>query len=98
MDATSAGPLVKAKETLRVFARAAPSVGDLFANRRSRFERAHPILPSTATAGEGVELLVQARDQASAPVRASRARSASRRPIPTRRCPGESASRRRAAA
>ncbi|MFB6303764.1 MAG: DUF3604 domain-containing protein, partial [Haloferacaceae archaeon] len=57
------GPLAKARETLRVFASAAPSAGELLANRRSRFDRAHAVLPSTATTGESLDLLVQAWDQ-----------------------------------
>jgi hypothetical protein len=58
-----AGPLVKARETLRVFASSRPSLGELVANRRGRFDRIHAILPSTVVAGEEAELLVQAWDQ-----------------------------------
>ncbi len=63
MKRSSLGPLVKAGETLRVFARNAPSPRELFANRTQRFEGLHAILPSTATPGEPLSLTVQAWDQ-----------------------------------
>jgi hypothetical protein len=57
------GMLYKAKETLRVFAERRPSLRQLWANRSQRFEQAHAILPSTATAGESLSLTLQAWDQ-----------------------------------
>jgi hypothetical protein len=59
----SLGPLVKAKETLAVFARNAPSPRELLANRSQEFDRLHAILPSTATPDEPLTLTVQAWDQ-----------------------------------
>jgi hypothetical protein len=55
--------VVKAKEMLAVFARDSPSVGELLRNRRSRFDRLHAVLPSTATTAESLELTAQAWDQ-----------------------------------
>ncbi len=63
MDGTSFGPLVKAKETLVIFARNAPSPRELLANRSQRFDQLHAILPSTATPGEVLSLTIQAWDQ-----------------------------------
>jgi hypothetical protein len=63
MNLAADGPLYKARETLRVFASAAPSPRELLANRRARFDRLHAILPSTAVVDEPVELVVQAWDQ-----------------------------------
>jgi hypothetical protein len=58
-----AGPLAKARETLRVFTSSRPAVGELLANRRGRFDRVHAVLPSTVVVGEEAELLAQAWDQ-----------------------------------
>jgi len=63
MNAAALGPLVKAVETLKVFARSAPAPSTLLANRRQRFDRLHAIVPSTATPGESCQLTVQAWDQ-----------------------------------
>jgi hypothetical protein len=63
MNRASFGPLVKAKETLAVFARRAPSPRELLANRTQRFDRLHVVLPSTATPGDPLRLTVQAWDQ-----------------------------------
>jgi len=57
------GMLYKAKETLRVFARRRPSLGQLLRNRRQHFDRVHAILPSTAATGESLDLTLQAWDQ-----------------------------------
>ncbi|MFB6281995.1 MAG: DUF3604 domain-containing protein [Haloferacaceae archaeon] len=63
MRKPSLGPLVKAAETLKVFANSAPSPRELLANRTPRFERLHAILPSTAAPDEPLALTVQAWDQ-----------------------------------
>ncbi len=63
MTLPSFGPLIKAKETLKVFARSAPSPVTLWNNRTQRFDRLHAILPSTATPGEPLTLTLQAWDQ-----------------------------------
>ncbi|MFB6296048.1 MAG: DUF3604 domain-containing protein [Halobacteriales archaeon] len=63
MNRASLGPLIKAKETVAVFARSAPSPRELLANRTQRFDRLHAILPSTATPGESLSLTLQAWDQ-----------------------------------
>ncbi|AZH24508.1 DUF3604 domain-containing protein [Haloplanus aerogenes] len=63
MNRTAIGPLIKAVETLKVFATSAPSPRALLANRRQRFDRLHAILPSTATPGDSLTLTVQAWDQ-----------------------------------
>ncbi|SFR69882.1 Protein of unknown function [Halogeometricum rufum] len=63
MNRSSLGPLVKAKETVSVFVRNAPSPRELLANRTSRFGRLHAVVPSTATPGESLTLTVQAWDQ-----------------------------------
>jgi len=63
MNRSSLGPAVKAKETLKVFLRNAPSPRELLANRTQRFDRLHATLPSTATPGESLSLTVQAWDQ-----------------------------------
>ena len=57
------GPLTKLRETLRVFVDNPPSPRELLANRTQRFDRLHPILPSTARPGDPLELTVQAWDQ-----------------------------------
>ncbi|MFB6124000.1 MAG: hypothetical protein ABEJ78_11150 [Haloferacaceae archaeon] len=54
---------MKAKETVAVFARNAPSPRESLANRTGRFDELHGILPSTATPGEPLSLTVQAWDQ-----------------------------------
>ena len=63
MRRSSLGPLIKAKETLKVFARSAPSPRTLWANRNQHFEQLHAILPSTATPGEPLQVTLQAWDQ-----------------------------------
>ncbi|WP_262177301.1 DUF3604 domain-containing protein [Haloarcula laminariae] len=63
MNRASLGPLFKAKESVAVFAGSAPSVGELLANRRQRFDRLHAIAPSTAAPGEPLSVTVQAWDQ-----------------------------------
>ncbi|MFC6990191.1 hypothetical protein ACFQJD_18520 [Haloplanus sp. GCM10025708] len=63
MNRSAFGPLVKAKETVHVFARNAPSPRELLANRTGRFDELHAVLPSTATPGESLSLTVQAWDQ-----------------------------------
>jgi hypothetical protein len=57
------GPLAKARETLRVFARRRPSLADLWASRDGGFHRALPVLPSVVAADEQMELTVQAWDE-----------------------------------
>lgn len=54
---------MKAKETVKVFARNAPSPRELLANRGQRFDRLHVVVPSTATPGESLQVTVQAWDQ-----------------------------------
>ena len=63
MVTSSFGPLVKASETLKVFARNAPSLRELLGNRNQQFDELHAILPSTAAPGEPLTLTVQAWDQ-----------------------------------
>lgn len=60
---TSFGPLVKAVETVKVFAGSAPSPAELWANRSPEFERIHAIVPSTVEPGESVAVTLQAWDQ-----------------------------------
>jgi len=57
------GPLVKARESVKVFARHRPSIRGLLRSRAGEFRRAHPVLPSAAAAGEPVEVSVQLRDE-----------------------------------
>ena len=57
------GPLVKAGETLKVFARNAPSPRELLANRRQQFTELHVIVPSMVHPGETLSATVQAWDQ-----------------------------------
>jgi hypothetical protein len=57
------GPLVKAAETVGVFARRRPSIRTLLANRAQTPTALHGILPSTVAAGEDVSLTVQVWDQ-----------------------------------
>jgi len=63
MALVDGGLLYKAQSTLETFLTRRPSLSTLLANRKQHFERAHAILPSTATAGEPLELTLQARDQ-----------------------------------
>lgn len=63
VNSATFGPLVKAAETVKVFARNAPDPRELVRNRNPRFERLHAIVPSTAAPGESVRLTVQAWDQ-----------------------------------
>jgi hypothetical protein len=63
MTATSLGPLVKAKENLKILAKNAPSARELLANRTQQFDRILAILDSTAQPGEELSLTVQIWDQ-----------------------------------
>jgi hypothetical protein len=56
------GPLYKAQETLKVFARRRPSLRGLWASRRPSFDRVYASLPSTAAVGESLDLTVQTWD------------------------------------
>ena len=51
------------RKSVRSFLRGAPSVRELLASRKSAFDRAHLVLPSTAVVGEAVELTVLAWDR-----------------------------------
>jgi len=53
----------KPTDTVKTLARRRPSLATLWANRSQYFERAHPILPSSAVTGESLSLTLQARDQ-----------------------------------
>jgi hypothetical protein len=60
---SAVGPLVKARESARVFVRHVPSLRDLWESRTGSFDRAHAILPSNARVGEPVTLTLQAWDE-----------------------------------
>ena len=55
--------LADGRASVRSFLKGAPSVGQLVASRRSEFEHAHLVLPSTAAVGEPASLTVQAWDR-----------------------------------
>ncbi|SEO30290.1 Protein of unknown function [Halogranum amylolyticum] len=57
------GPLFKAKESVGVFVRNAPSLRTLLDSRTQTFDRVHAVLPSNAVTDESVELTVQAWDE-----------------------------------
>jgi hypothetical protein len=63
LDFAATGPLAKARETVRTFARGRPSLRDLLASRTGSFDRAHAVLPSDAVVGESVDLTVQVWDE-----------------------------------
>jgi hypothetical protein len=63
MTQRSLGPLVKAKENLRILASNAPSPRELLANRTQEFDQIHAILDSTAEPGDPLSLTVQVWDQ-----------------------------------
>jgi len=51
------------RDSIRIFLENSPSPVELWRSRRSTFERAHCILPSTAVVGESFDATVQARDR-----------------------------------
>ena len=55
--------LAEGRESVRSFLRGRPPLRDLLASRRSEFERAHLVVPSTAAVGDPVTLTVQAWDR-----------------------------------
>jgi len=57
------GPVVKAKESVKVFTRQRPSIRGLLRSRSGRFDRAHAVLPSTAATGVPLDLTVQLWDE-----------------------------------
>lgn len=63
MKHRSLGPLIKARETLKVFASSAPSPRELLANRTQRFDRYYATAPSTVEPGDPLSLTVQVWDQ-----------------------------------
>jgi hypothetical protein len=63
ISSATLGPLVKARETISVFARSAPSPRELLANRQQTLDRLHAIVPSTTTPGESLSLTLLAWDQ-----------------------------------
>jgi len=63
VSSRSLGPLVKAAETIGVFARRRPSIRTLLANRSQTPTTLHGVLPSTVGCGERVSLTVQVWDQ-----------------------------------
>jgi hypothetical protein len=63
LDVASTGPLAKAVETARIFARRRPSLRELLASRHGTFDRVHAVVPSTVAVGESVEATVQVWDE-----------------------------------
>lgn len=60
--AAATSQLYRAAETVRTFLGHCPSLSALLASRTGQFDRLHAILPSTAAAGEALDLTVQAWD------------------------------------